>query len=176
MITRILNSIAATACITLLFCAQALPAEDETLKTDWREEYAYTLGTQAYIFGYPWVYLAQIRYAWVTQPRNPDTTPYAPLNYFWHIKELADATYRDGGSPNQDTLYSIAWVDLRVIRTWATVSSRSRLPTCLRTISLSSVKTPPAARRGTSPSSALIGKELFRRVSKRFRHRPRPWF
>ena len=80
---------------------------------DWREEYAYTLGTQAYIFGYPWEYLAQIRWAWVTQPRNPDTTPYVALNHFWHIKQLADATYRDGGSPNQDTLYSITWIDLR---------------------------------------------------------------
>jgi len=99
--------------ISLLLSTQALRAEVETQEIDWREEYAYTLGTQAYVFGYPWVYLAQIRYAWVTQPRNPDTTPYAPLNFFWHIKELADATYRDGGSPNQDTLYSIAWVDLR---------------------------------------------------------------
>ena len=63
--------------------------------------------------GYPWVYLAQIRYGWVTQPRNPDTIPYAALNHFAHIKDLADASYRDGGSPNQDTIYSMAWVDLR---------------------------------------------------------------
>ena len=35
------------------------------------------------------------------------------LNHFAHIKDLADASYRDGGSPNQDTIYSMAWVDLR---------------------------------------------------------------
>jgi hypothetical protein len=80
--------------------------------TDWREEYAYTLGVQTYIFGYPWVYLSQIRWAWVTQPRDPQRIPYAPLNYFWHIPNLTDAKYRDGGSPNQDTLYSCAWVDV----------------------------------------------------------------
>jgi len=85
---------------------------EELSKTDWREEYAYTLGTQAYIFGYPWVYLSQIRYAWVNHYRNP-YTPYAALNHFWHLKYFADAAYRDGGSPNTDTLYSTAWVDLR---------------------------------------------------------------
>ena len=48
-----------------------------------------------------------------TQPRNPENVPYGPLNDFWHCRKLGDATYRDGGSPNQDTLYSTAWLDLR---------------------------------------------------------------
>jgi hypothetical protein len=100
-------------CTLLVLGAQPVFAQEKTTKNDWREEYAYTLGVQAYVFGYPWVHLAHIRHAWVTQPRNPEFTPYAPLNYFWHIRQLADANYRDGGSPNQDTLYSIAWVDLR---------------------------------------------------------------
>jgi hypothetical protein len=101
------------ATITKAVAGNTKPIAADAPATDWREEYAYTLGTQAYIFGYPWVYLAQIRYGWVTQPRNPDTIPYAALNHFAHIKELADASYRDGGSPNQDTIYSAAWVDLR---------------------------------------------------------------
>ena len=70
--------------------------------TDWREEYAYTLGLQAYIYGFPWVFLSQLRWQWVTQPVNPDKTPYVgALNHFWHAKALADATYRDGGAPTQ---------------------------------------------------------------------------
>ena len=28
--------------------------------TDWREDYAYILGVQAYIFSYPWVYMSEI--------------------------------------------------------------------------------------------------------------------
>jgi hypothetical protein len=80
---------------------------------DWREEYAYTLGIQAYVFGFPWVYLPLIRWLWVTQPKNPERIPYAPLNRFWHARSLLDASYRDGGSPNNDTLYSMAWIDLR---------------------------------------------------------------
>jgi hypothetical protein len=81
--------------------------------TDWREEYAYTLGLQAYIYGFPWVYLSQLRWQWVTQPVNPDTTPYAALNHFWHQKSLTDAQYYDGGSPNNDTMYSIAWLNVQ---------------------------------------------------------------
>lgn len=77
-----------------------------------RETYAYTLGIQAYIFAFPYSYNAELRWLWVTQPVNPQRIPYAPLNQFWHNRDLADATYRNGGTPNNDTLYSIAWLDL----------------------------------------------------------------
>jgi hypothetical protein len=89
-------------------------AQQSTASTpeDWRETYAYTLGTQAFIFGFPWIFLPQIRWQWVTQPKDPKWTPYAPLNQFWNGAQLATAAYRDGGSPNNDTLYSMAWLDL----------------------------------------------------------------
>jgi len=93
---------------TFPVCAQ----DSQAPPADWREQYAYTLGVQAYVFAFPWSYLPELRYAWVTQePSNP-STPYAPLNHFWHLRQLADASYRDGGSPNYDTLYSIAWLDV----------------------------------------------------------------
>ncbi|MFF7358957.1 DUF1254 domain-containing protein [Streptomyces filipinensis] len=79
---------------------------------DWRGEYAYTLGEQAFVYGFPYIYYAQLRHDWVTQPRNPSTVPYAAVNHFWHAERLLDATYRDGGCPNNDTLYSAAWVNL----------------------------------------------------------------
>ncbi|MGW4561156.1 DUF1254 domain-containing protein [Streptomyces sp. NPDC004561] len=79
---------------------------------DWRGEYAYTLGEQAFVYGFPYIYNAQLRYDWVTQPRNPATVPYAAVNHFWHAQRLLDATYRDGGCPSNDTLYSAAWVNL----------------------------------------------------------------
>ncbi|MGZ4747532.1 MAG: DUF1254 domain-containing protein [Oryzihumus sp.] len=80
---------------------------------DWRAEYAYTAGLQAFIYGFPYIYTAQLRHDWVTQPRNPDVVPYAAVNHFWHAARLLDEAYRDGGCPNTDTLYSLAWVDLR---------------------------------------------------------------
>ena len=92
--------------------AGADPAPTSLAAEDWRETYAYTLGTQAFVFGFPWIFLPQIRYQWVTQPRDPKWVPYAPLNKFWHMEELATAAYRDGGSPNNDTVYSVIWLDL----------------------------------------------------------------
>ncbi|MFD2077503.1 DUF1254 domain-containing protein [Actinopolymorpha cephalotaxi] len=79
---------------------------------DWRSEYAYTLGEQAFIYGFPYVYNAQIRYNWVTQPRDRTHIPYAAVNHFWHASSLLDATFRDVSCPNIDTLYSFAWVNL----------------------------------------------------------------
>ena len=81
-------------------------------QTDWHEQYAYAVGMQAYIFGFPWILLPQIRWQWVTQPTDPNMTPCAPLNRFWHGRKLSTAEYRGGGSPNNDTMYSIAWLDL----------------------------------------------------------------
>lgn len=80
---------------------------------DWKYTFAYTLGVQAYIFGFPWINMAHYRWQWVTQPPTADDDhPYAPLNQFSHATTLKDASYRGGGNPNTDTLYSVAWLDL----------------------------------------------------------------
>ncbi len=80
---------------------------------DWNYKFAYTLGVQAYIYGFPWINMAKYRWEWVTQPPTPDNDhPYAPLNKFSHATTLKDASYRGGGNPNTDTLYSVAWLDL----------------------------------------------------------------
>ncbi|MFF9395752.1 DUF1254 domain-containing protein [Streptomyces griseoluteus] len=80
---------------------------------DWRREYAYTLGEQAFVYGFPYIHNAVLRHRWVTQKPETATTPYAPVNHFWHASRLWDASDREGVSPNNDTLYSWAWVDLR---------------------------------------------------------------
>ncbi|MCJ7443283.1 MAG: DUF1254 domain-containing protein, partial [Methanotrichaceae archaeon] len=79
---------------------------------DWQAENAYSLALQAFIYGFPYVYNAQTRYKWTNIPQDPKHVPYAPVNHFWHAPLLMDATYRDGGCPNNDALYSLAWVDL----------------------------------------------------------------
>lgn len=80
---------------------------------DWRAEYAYTAGVQAFIYGFPYISYAGLRHAWVTTKRDPGVVPYAAVNHFWHAGRTLDASYRDGGSPSTDTLYSLAWLDLR---------------------------------------------------------------
>lgn len=84
---------------------------EHTPTHDWREEYAYTLGTQAYIYAFPLVYLSQLRYDWTNVS---DSSFYGSLNHFQHKRVLANhINYTSGGTPNQDTLYSWGWVDLR---------------------------------------------------------------
>ncbi|HEX3724765.1 MAG TPA: DUF1254 domain-containing protein [Pirellulales bacterium] len=92
--------------------AEQTASATDTDHGGWREQYAYTLGVQAYIYGFPYVYMSELRWLWVTQPINPEHMPYAPLNQFWHARTLGTAEYQDGGSPNNDTMYSIAWLDL----------------------------------------------------------------
>lgn len=79
---------------------------------DWREEFAYTAGVQAFVYGFPYIYNAKIRHDWVMTELDPDVVPYAAVNQFWHASRLMDATYRAGGCPSTDFLYSLAWLDL----------------------------------------------------------------
>ncbi len=74
-----------------------------------REELAYTIGVQAYIYGYPVVEMYRTRYIHVDSPKNKERTP---LNTFRHARRLLDASFTAVVSPNNDTLYSSAWLDL----------------------------------------------------------------
>ena len=62
-------------------------AQDPACKTDWREQYAYTLGVQAYIFPAFHVHLPSLRADyWVTRPKAANELPlYAPLNHFSRV-------------------------------------------------------------------------------------------
>src|ERR1051325_1256225 len=85
----------------------------------WEEQYAYTLGMQAYVYGFPWVYLSFLRWLWTTaggkalQKAQGLTLPWAPINTFFTSPNLASPKTATGGSPNCDTLYSVAWLDVK---------------------------------------------------------------
>ena len=71
---------------------------------DWEEEYAYTLGVQAYIYAFPWTYMPK---AYWTRMKDEG----GKVNEFYHYEELRDDTFVGGGNQN-DTLYSHAVVYL----------------------------------------------------------------
>ncbi|MEA2719312.1 MAG: hypothetical protein QOJ39_1176 [Candidatus Eremiobacteraeota bacterium] len=84
----------------------------------WQKEYAYSLGLQAYVWGFPWVYLSQLCWLW-TSPGGKLVAqssgmqmPNAPMNTIHNIQAVITPETSDGGSPNCDTLYSTAWLDL----------------------------------------------------------------
>ncbi len=93
--------------ITLLFTLSAGEAA-AVIKSDdshWREDYAYMLGKQAYIYGYPAIKTANIRYDWI----EGHSSAFRALgNVYTHYPKLVDPAYQYGTSMNRDTLYSLA--------------------------------------------------------------------
>ena len=96
-----------------IFVGPAFAEPEEKTTTDWREDYAYTLGVQAYIFSYPWVFLPNIRYAWVKgNEANSQYATYMAFNRFWKSRDILTPKWRDGGSPQNDVLYNMSILDL----------------------------------------------------------------
>jgi hypothetical protein len=65
---------------------------------------------QAYIFAYPMIENYKTMYLQAVAPPPPDALPF---NTYHHNTTLVDSTFTDVVRPNNDTLYSIAWLDLR---------------------------------------------------------------
>ncbi|MGF9909730.1 DUF1254 domain-containing protein [Brevibacillus porteri] len=73
------------------------------VQAPYRTNLAYSAGVDAYIYGYTLLEMAR------TMQKFTEKTP---LNTFHHDKLLSDASFRDFVKPNNDTLYSSAWLDL----------------------------------------------------------------
>lgn len=74
------------------------------------------LAERACIWGYPMVRAAQVRQN-LTRPEQPmagrpPSIPGAPINRFGHAGQLGSPRMRQGVAPNNDTLYSVAWLDM----------------------------------------------------------------
>lgn len=63
----------------------------------------------AYTFGFPALEMQRVRYNVIYSPQARERTT---ANTFRHIRKLATANSRDVTAPNNDTLYSTAWLDL----------------------------------------------------------------
>ena len=75
-----------------------------------REAHAYAMGMQAFEYGFPLIYFANIMYKWAKDPNSV----MRPLNSWISPKDfVATSNYRDGGSFKTDTVYAGAFVDLR---------------------------------------------------------------
>ncbi len=111
--------------ITLFLCCLILPSYpatageraqqtiNDSLITLLRaqEETAFHLGVSAYIWGYSLVGTERLQRDRILQA-SPGV-PQAALNQFGHVRELRDADYKKIATPNNDTIYSHAYLDLR---------------------------------------------------------------
>jgi hypothetical protein len=68
---------------TQVFCSSApASAQPAPVADDWREQYAYSVGVQAYIYAGPLLYLTQLRHKWTTDATSfPQcgAEPFLPL-------------------------------------------------------------------------------------------------
>ncbi len=69
-----------------------------------QEDYAFSAGVQAYLYGYPLVLMAATERAILARG--------TPANHFAHVANLSTPASRFVVLPNVDTLYSSAWLDL----------------------------------------------------------------
>jgi hypothetical protein len=88
-----------------LWVNQMRPAYANELK----EQELSSLVRKAYIYSFPVYEMFRTRFKYVYNRENPDRVD---LNQFGHARKLADQTSREGVAPNNDTLYSSAWLDL----------------------------------------------------------------
>src|SRR5690606_4400714 len=66
---------------------------------------------EAYTYGYPLILMERTRQ--VSTATSQAEGSRAPMNQYAHIRTFPDPTFKDVVSPNVDTLYSVAWIDLR---------------------------------------------------------------
>src|SRR5215510_6379925 len=71
---------------------------------------ALAIAEDAYVFGYPLVLMDVTRSVMTAVPTVDERK--APMNQFLHLGKFPDPTFTDVVSPNADTLYSTAWIDL----------------------------------------------------------------
>ncbi len=105
----ILHSAAAFA-LTVLAILAAGGGPARAASADYTK--GYNLGLEAWKYGLPLVREDQT-FRIQTSVNVPDGRGRGPVNRFSHVRKLADASARDVVAPNNDTPYSIAWLDLR---------------------------------------------------------------
>lgn len=97
--------------LTLLSCGLLSACSAEKTQPDTLDtETVWETVSEAYIYAFPLV----LTDATKTLSTNTDgtMTGRAPLNQFNHAKKLADASFRTVVTPNVDTIYSQAWLDI----------------------------------------------------------------
>ncbi len=75
------------------------------------EEGLQAIAEDAYIFAYPMLFNHQIMYMQAADEDGGRHT--APFNEFHHFRQRLTADFTDVVGPNNNTLYSMAWLDLR---------------------------------------------------------------
>ena len=85
--------------------------QEPTTGTNEAANVAQAAAKDAYLYGYPLVLMDVTRAKMTNVPSVAGLA--APMGQFVNLRAFPDATFTDVVSPNADTLYSIAWLDLK---------------------------------------------------------------
>lgn len=86
------------------------PAPTAASPADWRETWAYNLGMQAVVYGFPLVKNLTVRHGMIEKQTGQ---AFMPLNSWYHSRRAQDYTDKLHSSVTADLLYSAAWFDVR---------------------------------------------------------------
>jgi hypothetical protein len=100
-----------TFCVSVLAATLAAVPVPALRAKPLTEKQALKIGTNAYIYGYPLVTMELTRRV-MTNVATPKVG-HAPMGQFANMRKYPDASFRDVTAPNADTLYSLAFLNLR---------------------------------------------------------------
>ena len=86
----------------------AAPPATAPAVTPWNEEFAYLTGMQGFVYGFPAIMYANLRYQWIESGQGPVQMS---INEYWHSRAPSDPKLQYGGSPNRES-YSLAFLDV----------------------------------------------------------------
>ena len=93
-------------CFATVSANQSLQFSEQQV---WQNKYL--TAVDGYTYAFPYVYMELLKFK-MTNIFENDSTPYMSMNQFWHLRHNLDHHWQGGGMPNNDTLYSVAWVDV----------------------------------------------------------------
>lgn len=92
-----------------LSAQQVAQPQQDAPQADWRESYAYAIGMQAVVYGYPIMLNVRQRYFQVEKPMGAIDTP---VNAWFHSPRVPNSDDKYGISPSDNLYYSLAWFDV----------------------------------------------------------------
>ncbi|MBN2131989.1 MAG: DUF1254 domain-containing protein [Sedimentisphaerales bacterium] len=101
----------ATVCVCILATLAVAPFSEASTEIEVSPTEARAIAKEAYIYGYPMVDAARVMYTYFSDIDNPEFK--APWNHIRNIPRVFTPDDRAIVSPNSDTPYSVAGLDLR---------------------------------------------------------------
>jgi hypothetical protein len=108
LVTNALSNIL-LLCLLGIWLSSASAGSLDSFSPEAKEELAYATGIQAFVYSYPLLHVNRFRHMF----NSPESATFrGPANHLNHSRKLASSQQATAASPNNDTLYTLAFLDL----------------------------------------------------------------